>query len=102
MTLDFLAEASIAAQIKLGGVTMGRILSCRSFAIIARSILLVALCASVNSVGAQTKPESSKAVLMGSQPISFEPNRGQANAAANFLVRAPGLAVSLQTTGLDL
>jgi hypothetical protein len=102
MTLDFLAEASIAAQIKLGGVTMGRILSCRSFAIIARSILLVALCASMNSAGAQTKPESSKAVLMGSQPISFEPNRGQASAPANFVVRAPGLAVSLQTTGLDL
>jgi Abnormal spindle-like microcephaly-assoc'd, ASPM-SPD-2-Hydin/Beta-propeller repeat len=101
MTLDLLPVSSFAVQIE-GGVTMGRILSCRCFAIVARSILLATLCACVIPARAQKKPEGSKAVLMANQPISFEPNRGQANAPANFVVRAPGLAVSLRATGLDL
>src|SRR5580658_8272677 len=101
MTLDLLPVSSFAVQIE-GGVTMGRILSCRCFAIVARSILLATLCACVIPARAQTKPEGSKAVLMANQPISFEPNRGQANAPANFVVRAPGIAVSLRATGLDL
>ena len=55
-----------------------------------------------SATDAQAKPENSKALLVADQPLSFEPNRGQASPDANFIVRAPGLSIALRPSGLDL
>lgn len=77
-------------------------LSSRRSLLIFRHFLLAVLFVVAISAQGQTKPESENALRLTSQPISFEPNRGQVSPPASFVARAANLAVTLRPRGLDL
>jgi Beta-propeller repeat len=65
----------------------------------------LSVCASllvVCGMASAQEGSSAKVKLLASQPIGFEPNRGQAEAAAKFVGRTPNMTLSFFETGVEI